>query len=266
MNQSENKKSMSISNISNSPKISNTEEVRIGQITQKWAESHKLPTFYERVLGSTNDWAKKEAFSQPVLEESLVLYLTDHQTAGRGRGVNTWQDASPGSSLLCSWSFAVDSTPQPTTTCLVGLGLYRACAATWPFLSWSLKAPNDLYLGSKKIAGILCETIQQGEDYRLIVGIGMNVTESPREHENSVSILGSLPRGVPLLGEDWIGFLERFLLEIAEIAGRSEAPLTSTEQRSLLHILNLNPNLTEAYTGVGEDGSLMFGRNRIEWL
>lgn len=38
---------------------------------------------------------------------------------------------------------------------------------------------NDIYIGDKKAAGILCEAVAQGSQDWLSVGIGVNITECP---------------------------------------------------------------------------------------
>ncbi|WII72274.1 biotin synthetase [Bdellovibrio sp. 22V] len=240
-------------------------DIRIGQITSQWAENNHLFVSYKSQQDSTNALAKSEAFEENLLQESLCLYLTDHQTAGRGRGKNTWLDAQPGSSLLSSWSFLLSVKPQPTTACLVGLAVYRACTATWPFLPWNLKAPNDIYIGDKKVAGILLETLVQGDDVRLIVGFGFNVTASP-ELETATSLIESLPTGVPLLGQDYLAFLDRFLFELTDAVSHCEEQLSPTDQLSLLMALNFHPLLKEKYTGLEADGSLHIGDKKISWM
>ena len=42
-------------------------------------------------------------------------------------------------------------------------------------LDIGIKWVNDLYFGGKKIAGILCEAVTEGEDTHLICGVGINV-------------------------------------------------------------------------------------------
>jgi BirA family biotin operon repressor/biotin-[acetyl-CoA-carboxylase] ligase len=240
------------------------DDIRIGLITSQWAHDKGLKYIYTPELESTNKLAKHEAFSESLANEKLALYLTEFQTSGRGRGTHTWS-APPGASLLSSWSFAVEEFPQPTTSCHFGLALYRACTATWPFLPWSLKAPNDIYLATKKVAGLLIETVLQGQDGRLIVGLGMNMTNSPSEVPSSTSLAQSLPKGAPLLGEDYANFLDRLLFEFSEAWARSAEPLTSTERLSLLEALNRFPLLKEAYTGMKSDGSLVTPSQNIRW-
>lgn len=239
-------------------------DIRIGQITSQWAQGKGFKTIYATELESTNKLAKQEAFSETLSKESFTLYLTDFQTSGRGRGTHSWS-APAGACLLSSWSFAVEDFPQPTTSCHFGLALYRACLTTWPFLSWSLKAPNDIYLGKKKVAGLLLETVLQGEEGRLIVGLGVNITDSPAEVTTSTSLAQSLPKGAPLLGEDYANFLDRLLFEFSEAWVRSSEPLSSTDRLSLLEALNRFPLLSEPYTGMKADGSLLTASQNIRW-
>ncbi|MEK2646176.1 biotin--[acetyl-CoA-carboxylase] ligase [Bdellovibrio sp. BCCA] len=240
-------------------------DIRIGQVTSQWAENNHLFVSYKSQQASTNELAKEEAFEENLQEESLCLYLTDHQTAGRGRGKNSWIDAQPGSSLLSSWSFLLKIKPQPTTSCLVGLAVYRACSTTWPFLPWNLKAPNDIYIGANKVAGILLESLIQGDNVRLIVGLGFNVTSSPKDVEIATSLLESLPPGAPLLGQDYMAFLDRLLFELTDALSHSDEALSPTDQLSLLMALNQHPLLKEKYTGMEADGSLHIGDKKISW-
>ncbi len=240
-------------------------DIRIGEITSKWAESNHLFVSYHKTLGSTNDLAKKEAFTERLLQESLCLYLTDSQTQGRGRGNHSWSQEKTGGALLSSWSYLVNSQPQPTTSCFVGLAVYRACLATWPFLPWNLKAPNDIYIAHKKVAGLLIENILQADETRLIIGLGLNVFAAPAAVENATSIAQSLPTGVPLLGEDWMTFLDRLMFELTNAVLQCEEPLSPTDQQSLLTALNLHPLLPEPYQRVEANGSLVTARETIPW-
>ncbi len=239
-------------------------DIQIGHVTSQWAEGNQLYVSYEPSQKSTNALAKEEAFGESMSQEPLCLYLTDHQTAGRGRGTHTWTDARPGSSLLSSWSYLLKTKPQPTASCLVGLALYRACASTWPFLNWNLKAPNDIYVDDKKIAGILLESVLQGNEVRLIVGIGMNFTARP-ELDIATCLMEELPSGAPLLGQDYMAFLDRLLFELTDAVSHAEEPLSTTEQLSLLSALNLHPPLAEKYTAMSADGSLYIGDKKIHW-
>ena len=148
----------------------------------------------------------------------------------------------------------------------MGLALYRAANSTWPFLNWNLKAPNDLYIGNKKAAGILLETLSQGDDQRLLIGLGLNVISHPAEVETSTSIAEELSKATPLLAQDWICFLERLVFEFSFSLQLSFEPLNSTSAQSLLHALNLHPHLKEKYTGLDAEGNLQTPSRKISWM
>lgn len=241
------------------------QQFQIGQVTRAWAESNHLPVKYSTSLDSTNDLAKKMAFEKESLEESFILYLTETQTKGRGRGSHGWTSPNPGESLLSSWSFLLPYHPQPVLVAQIGLAVFRALIATWPSLKFSLKAPNDLFLGTKKCAGILVENITQGDETRLIIGLGLNVISAPASEAQATSVAGNLPQGAPLLGEDYISFLDRLLLEITQVISREENELSPTEQLALKYALNLNPNLKDPVLAVSPMGSLQFKEHSLEW-
>jgi len=241
-------------------------DLKIGEITKIWAEQHDLLVHYLPECESTNAWAKTDAFSEEVSAEALVLYLCESQTAGRGRGTNTWKNSHPGSSLLSTWSFEVEQHPQPITTLRFGLALIRCCQNIWPALPWNLKAPNDLQIGPRKTAGILLESVSQGKDSRLIFGLGMNLFEAPKEIPTATSLAQSFPKGLPLLGEDYIGLLDRLLYEVTDALSRGNESLSESEQSAVLHFLNLNPNLKTKFTQVDAQGNLWTNDDKIPWM
>lgn len=240
-------------------------DIQIGKVSYDWAQTQKIKSFHFLQIDSTNSKAKAEAFSDDTLSEHLILYFTEAQTAGRGRGVNTWSNARSGSQLLSTWSFMLQDHVQPTLSPLVGLALFKAAKNTWPFLDFNLKAPNDLYIGEKKIAGLLLETVSQGDDIRLLVGLGLNVLAAPADITTSTSLVSALPKKSPLLAQDWITFLERFIFEISVAIQLSTEPLDSTVCASLLYALNKNPHLKEKYLAVDSSGSLETAKQKLNW-
>ena len=56
----------------------------------------------------------------------------------------------------------------------------KALKKTWQDLEISFKAPNDLYLNDKKLAGLLMEVLSQGSKRAFILGLGLNVFKSPK--------------------------------------------------------------------------------------
>lgn len=97
------------------------------------------------------------------------------QEQGRGRQNRTWE--SPGGNYHGSTLIRLQPTdPQAGTLALAaGLALIRAVEAAAPATGLILKWPNDLLLGSAKLAGILLE--RQGE--RVVAGFGVNLAQAP---------------------------------------------------------------------------------------
>ncbi len=104
------------------------------------------------------------------------VLMARHQTAGRGRFERRWE-APPGTNLLVSLLFRdVPEHPHELTQ-RVALAAARACtevAGVSPTLKW----PNDLLLGGRKLAGVLAQAGGSGPDH-VVVGIGLNIGWAP---------------------------------------------------------------------------------------
>lgn len=241
-------------------------DINIGQVTHHWAQKQKISSQYFASIDSTNLKAKAEAFTENSFNEHVIIYVTDHQTAGKGRGQNPWISETPGSQLLSTWSFMLAAAPRPTVSPLIGLALYRAAVATWPFLNFNLKAPNDLFIDNKKVAGILLETVSQGDDHRLLVGLGFNIISAPKEINTAGALATELSEDTPLLAQDWIAFLERLLFEISFSLQLSFEDMDTTSTHSLLLALNKHPLLKEEYLSIDGVGNLQTPSKKISWL
>lgn len=136
-----------------------------------------LHHFYK--IGSTNAEAMQAA-AEGAPEGSV--FLAEEQTAGRGRGANTW-DSQRSAGIYCS---VVLRPALPPSEVLVlslaaGLAVHAAMQEIDPRLSTSLdlKWPNDLLLGGKKVCGILTEMNAEPTRVRyIVVGIGINVNQA----------------------------------------------------------------------------------------
>lgn len=222
-------------------------EIQIGKITSVWAETHSLSCDYHETTTSTNDLAKEDAFNGL---DPIQLYVAEEQTHGRGRSQNQWVSPKPGSSLLSSWSFRSEKAPTPFLTARVGLALYHSVKATWPYLNWNLKAPNDLYIHDHKVAGLLVETISQGQQHRIIVGLGFNIFSKP-DLAIATDLLTEVNKNhrlVGVSGNDWIKFLDRFLFEICAVIPEAHEKPDESLKASLLSVFNLHPKLSEKYS------------------
>ncbi len=151
-------------------------------------------------LGSTNDRAA--AWLREGGPHGLVV-TADAQTAGRGRNGRAWS-SPPGHNLYVSVGLRIASGHRDLSAVglAAGLGLYEGLG---PLDGLGLKWPNDLLVGERKLAGILCES-RWGADVELVVGFGINVRREgidPALAPGAVALdeLGiSTPRAVLLAG------------------------------------------------------------------
>ena len=110
------------------------------------------------------------------------VYLAEDQTAGRGQGGNSWH-SSPGANLTFSLLLRPDRLAVSRLFCLtqlVSLAVVRALRPLLPASApLSVKWPNDVYCGDRKLAGILIQNALRGEWVKTsVVGIGLNVNEA----------------------------------------------------------------------------------------
>ena len=233
------------------------------QSTCAWARLSHLDCFAEDSCGSTNDWAKNQASKN---SSTPALYLTASQLQGRGRGTHTWTHSEMGHALYSSWSWVLTAPPQPITSPLIGLALYQAAMTAWPSISWSLKAPNDLYVEDKKIAGLLIEVVQVGQEIRIIVGLGFNVLSSPSSITTATFLTSEIGLGGPLDQTSWFEFLTHFHRNQSktwDISRKNELP--PAEKIILLKALNANPLQKTAILDLSPEGDLITEKGIIRW-
>ena len=125
-------------------------------------------------LGSTNDRLKKIA-EQGAGHFSVVI--SESQSAGRGRRGTAWH--SPARSGL--WMSVLLQAPSPSVVYLpliVGLATARAVEQVAAVIEAGIEWPNDVTIGGKKVAGVLCEAISGSSAASgdvVVAGIGVNV-------------------------------------------------------------------------------------------
>lgn len=233
----------------------------IANTTRAWAAQRSLPVDFHQETASTNDNAKVDALREA---NDLVLFLTAHQTQGRGRGVNQWLDTGAGEALLSSWSFRASSSPQAITAPRVGLAIYSAVTSAWPSLPWGLKAPNDLLLNGKKCGGILVESLSGGAHHRVIVGFGFNVFNHPRKLSDATHLAQA--HVSPLDEGQWFQFLDDLRAELAKAVADSLHPtLNESACSGLRQALNANPNAKMTITKVTPQGDLIHPGGTVLW-
>lgn len=139
------------------------------------------PTFI--ALDSCASTNTELAASADSLPAGSVL-STRCQSAGRGQRGNSWE-AEPGCNLTFSVLLrpqAIDAARQFELSMVVSLAIVRSLDALLARAGsserCSVKWPNDIYVGDRKLCGILIENALSGRTIsRSIAGIGINVNQ-----------------------------------------------------------------------------------------
>jgi BirA family transcriptional regulator, biotin operon repressor / biotin---[acetyl-CoA-carboxylase] ligase len=193
-------------------------------------------------IDSTNNRAKQ--FVQPAERGQVpALFVTDRQTAGRGRSGNAWW--SPDGCLMLT--LVIDASELPTDpvrypqlALVTGLALGDTVDHFLGRGSAQLKWPNDVYVAGRKLAGILIESLQtRGQPTMLAVGIGINVDvdwrHAPRDIQKQAICLSTVARQ-PIERESvLIELVHRFQAHLQQWREDSAYWQEAWQQRSLLH-------------------------------
>ena len=116
-------------------------------------------------VSSTQDIVKKVDFP------SFKPLIAKRQKAGRGRKGNPWY-SPPEAGLYLSFKLPKDYFPRNNELSCLSLVCGLSVAETVDSYTLSrIKWPNDVYIGNKKVAGILVEADREF----LTVGIGVNL-------------------------------------------------------------------------------------------
>lgn len=126
------------------------------------------PTVHHRLTDSTNDRARELAIDGAV---SGTIVVAGEQTAGRGRTGRTWS-APAGSALLCSAILRPLEAHHSLLPLAVPLAVCEAAEALAQ-VECQVKWPNDVWLGERKLAGVLIEARPPGW---AVIGVGLNLS------------------------------------------------------------------------------------------
>ena len=127
-------------------------------------------------VDSTNDLARAliEVYFEEGQDLPTSVLVADGQPGARGRNGRSWS-APMGQGLYLT---VVRQVPAGEPLSIVPIA-----AARWARevlhertgVAVELKWPNDLYVGRRKLAGVIAESRTQGDDTYLAIGIGVNV-------------------------------------------------------------------------------------------
>ena len=146
---------------------------------------HKI--VYLDSLDSTNNYVANLVKLNQI--EHGTAIMADLQTAGKGQRGSVWL-AESGENILLSIFLKPDNlsvSHQAYLTYFTSVSLLAILRKIG--ISATIKWPNDIYIGNKKIAGILIEnSINAQQINHSILGIGLNVNQLNFEGLNATSI------------------------------------------------------------------------------
>ena len=190
------------------------------------------------VTDSTNHWLKEHG-------EGEMVVVAEYQTAGKGCGTNSWE-SERGKNLTFSMMIYPEGIPANEQFHITEVTSVALCETLEHYIynnKVEIKWPNDIYVGDKKICGMLIENRLQGSTIKdSIIGIGLNVNqmEFRSDAPNPVSI-----RQLTGQENDLEALLHQFLAAFERV---SVSKTTSHDYRERLFRKGI-PSLYEDKTG-----------------
>ena len=139
---------------------------------------------YSRLVSSTNTMMV-DSYSKGNSSDSL--FLCEFQYEGRGRRGKTWR--SPyASTIMFSLGMKVPKSQKPIKglSCALGLSIAKTLISLG-ISNVSVKWPNDVYIGDRKVCGILVELVSlKSDNSAVVIGVGLNY----RLTDNYVDLIG----------------------------------------------------------------------------
>ena len=202
---------------------------------------------------STNRWMKDNG-------EGTQVVVADYQTAGKGCGSNSWE-AERGQNLLFSVMIHPKSLQAKNQFIITQVISVALCKTLDRYVQSqiSIKWPNDIYVGDKKVCGVLIENRLQGRMIKdTIIGIGLNVnqTEFKSDAPNPVSLKQLIGKDIDR--EEVLNtFIEQLneTVKSATIIADYKARLYRREGKHLF--MTKNTTFKASIVDVKDDGRLM---------
>ena len=182
--------------------------------------------------------------------------IAEEQTAGRGRDGRTWR--SPEGGVWLGMLLRPGHVDLGALSVRAGLVVADAVDELIGAPAARLKWPNDVLLGDRKLAGVLCETRWQGESPEwLALGVGVNVcNELPPELAHRAVALQEFVPGLRR-----VDVLDRLVPALAAVAtGRptlTEAECRAFAERDWLRGRELRAPAAGRARGLSPDGALL---------
>lgn len=200
-------------------------------------------------VGSTNDYAKAKRS-----EGKNLLVIAKSQTGGRGTKGRSFSSQT-GGVYLSALTFYEDF-PAKRAFEVMQHAAAAVCETLSSFsLAPTIKWPNDIFVGGKKICGILIENSFTGNSLRsTVVGIGLNICNALPKELKDIATTVALELGKEVDFDE----VESVLLE--KLTGKS---LASSYARYLgwigerVKLLVADKEIHATIIGVNEQGELL---------
>jgi BirA family transcriptional regulator, biotin operon repressor / biotin---[acetyl-CoA-carboxylase] ligase len=223
-----------------------------------------LPT-----TASTNEVAKQMLHNHADTHGQIVQAM--HQTAGKGQSSASWHN-EPEKDLLFSLILQHNgSTADGLYLLNMAIALAIYSEVNKYFNTTSIKWSNDIFVGDKKIAGILIENSWRGSTWQSsVVGIGLNVFSHSKSFDNYDSI--SLKEG-QIDGIQIHLILKNIIIEINNYLSwaKSDPQLVIKLYNKKLYKINEmvnfwinNEKVLATINGVNAQGELLLSINGIQ--
>ncbi|MDD5781053.1 MAG: biotin--[acetyl-CoA-carboxylase] ligase [Bacteroidales bacterium] len=199
------------------------------------------------------------------LPRDILLTTVDYQTKGRGQRGNKWE-AENGANLLIGMRLRHLDFPADRQFCFTETIAVTCAQAIGKYLGGnvSIKWPNDLYVGDKKIGGMLFEHTLAGDRLvRTHIGIGINVNqvEFPADLPNPTSVRleygkevdrAALLRGFVKVFNQWYTRLCKGLLGRTDLEYRNRL----YRREGIYPFRDAEGTFEASIQGIGENGHL----------
>lgn len=231
---------------------------------------------YYELTDSTNTRAKEYAAQHPKNREPIV-FIADGQTAGRGRRGRSFVSESGAGIYISILTYPEESGADATAaTARAAVLLLRAIESVCE-CKIRIKWVNDLYLGGRKLAGILTEG-ELGEDGKIsyqVVGMGINVYKNAISDE--ISAIATSLESEASCAPDRSKLAARIIAKLLNgegdcyaeykarsfIIGKSVTVIKLTESYEA-KVLDINPDYSLTVERDGKEESLFTGEISIK--
>ena len=133
----------------------------------------KLKKYFFKKIQSTNNTALRLINSG----NSHGAILTEYQTKGRGQRENKW--ISKKGNLFMTIFFEINKNLPLKKITKFNMSIIKKIITKKVKARIYIKLPNDILINKKKVCGILQEIVFKNDIKYLIVGLGINIINSP---------------------------------------------------------------------------------------